>query len=340
MQTAPASEKRSTLSRIRAGGHHSLRPNLWAAPETGRFLLMSLKQGSSKIEWRVRLDWPGEKVCIRVIDLLERFGIGILRPAQIRRTARARAEVRREEALLDAQTRVDSKALSAGDAAAFGRLSAPRDALPPSPRGLSVRQEPQIGITHLTTPTEVIQMATLRARVDAVEKLLNLRAVHRLVEKEAERYGDRSPPPFGPSADWVSAWKEGAERVEEGDLRLLWARVFCEEVMDPRSYSKRTLEILKVLGHDEALVLSKIAPRVTHGSLLHTGDNNDELVDGIPFKECLMMEEAGILVATGGSILVGYGTAALGNGRHLLFMRHCHGNRVWQRDRTRATVTV
>ena len=65
------------------------------------------------------------------------------------------------------------------------------------------------------------------------------------------------------------------------------ARVFSEEVMDPRSYSKRTLEILKVLGHDEALVLSKIAPRVTHGSLLHTGDNNDELVDGIPFKECL-----------------------------------------------------
>ena len=81
------------------------------------------------------------------------------------------------------------------------------------------------------------------------------------------------------------------------------------------------METLKILGHDEAVILAKIGPKATHGFLLYTNDDSDERVDGISFKECLIMEEAGILVATTGSIDVGYGTQDYGKGHHLLFVR-------------------
>ena len=44
--------------------------------------------------------WPGENVCVRIIELIQNFGIGVASPHQIRREGKARADVRRYEALL------------------------------------------------------------------------------------------------------------------------------------------------------------------------------------------------------------------------------------------------
>src|SRR4051794_28306769 len=65
--------------------------------------------------WSGFMTWvPGEALLIKFWETVEKFGTGLLSPAQIRREGKARAEVRRYEMLRDAQTKRDVEDLLAG----------------------------------------------------------------------------------------------------------------------------------------------------------------------------------------------------------------------------------
>ena len=93
---------------------------------------------------------------------------------QIRRLGRARAEVRRDEALLDAQTKKDVKAILEDNFASQRRLPGPQTKLLSSPQGRSVRKEPRLRRDSLGSSSDVMEIAALGARNEAVEKFINL----------------------------------------------------------------------------------------------------------------------------------------------------------------------
>ena len=53
------------------------------------------------------MQFPGEQLVIRIWETMERLGVGLLSPRQIKREGKARAQVRRDELLLDARTQQD-----------------------------------------------------------------------------------------------------------------------------------------------------------------------------------------------------------------------------------------
>jgi hypothetical protein len=258
------------------------------------------------IRRRIAMEWPGEKVLIRVFEIIERFGIGVARPAQIRREGKARAEVRRYEELLDARTKRDVEAVLRGEATTnLPLLSRPNERVAPSapqPNDIKVRREPWLVAFPAETSAAVVELAAFRERLDSVEKLLNLRAVHRMAEEEAEHFPDSPLPDERPTAEWRRAWRDGAERVEEETMRRLWARVLHGEAVAPGTYSVRTMETLRLLGRNEAQALAKVGARATGAYLLKVGNHSEGGVEGVSFHELLLLQECGMLEGVTGEL--------------------------------------
>lgn len=60
--------------------------------------------------------------------------------------------------------------------------------------------------------------------------------------------------------DWILRFFSYAEEVSDEDIQTLWAKILAGEIKKPKSYSLRTLETLRNLSKDEALLFNKIVP--------------------------------------------------------------------------------
>ena len=59
--------------------------------------------------------------------------------------------------------------------------------------------------------------------------------------------------------DWMSRFINSVETISDEDMQLLWAKVLAGEVKKPKSYSLRTLENLKNLSKEEALLFQDLS---------------------------------------------------------------------------------
>lgn len=57
--------------------------------------------------------------------------------------------------------------------------------------------------------------------------------------------------------DWMSRFLDIAETISDDEMRDLWARVLAGEVKNPKSYSLRTLEVLRNITKEEAEIIVK-----------------------------------------------------------------------------------
>lgn len=62
--------------------------------------------------------------------------------------------------------------------------------------------------------------------------------------------------------DWMTRFLDIAETISDDEMRDLWARVLAGEVKKPKSYSLRTLEVLRNISKEEAEVIVKVATYV------------------------------------------------------------------------------
>ena len=273
----------------------------------------------------VEINWPAENVCIRFLELIQGGVAGIASPGQIRREGKARAEVRRYESILDAQTKKDIDAIQRGEATTtqIPLLARPQErlVLPAPLKGdVKVRREPQLEpmvLSNPSTPNDLVEIADVRSRLDRVERLLNLRAVHRLAEEEAEHYADRVLPEARPSTEWMRAWREGAEKVDEDDLRALWARILCGETVEPGTYSRRMMASLQMLEHREAQALSRVAPMLLANNLPRFDDVSEPVLQ---FGDLLLLEEAGFLIGAAGHLQFTMESQDGGDGNHIILL--------------------
>ncbi len=89
-------------------------------------------------------------------------------------------------------------------------------------------------------------------------------------------------------------------------------------IVEPGAYSKRTLEALRVLGHREAQVLTKVGPRVLNGNL-HQIDDESEGENSVPFGDLLALDGAGLLIGVG-TLIRARMTSKEVDGRHTLIL--------------------
>jgi len=99
--------------------------------------------------------------------------------------------------------------------------------------------------------------------------------------------------------DWTTRFFDYAEDISDEEMQDLWARILAGEVKKPKSYSLRTLELLRNLTKEEAQVFSKAANYVLsswNSPFLFKGKKEEFLADfRLTFEDRLLLTELGII---------------------------------------------
>lgn len=252
---------------------------------------------------------PGEDLLKRLWETIEKTGAGLASPWQIRREGKARADVRRHELLVEAQTKAAIDAWKRGDASLragdsgllqVAHIAPPLLAAPSADTAASA--EGALAIDAARELPHFVEHSLTRAAVTEAEQTINLRAAIREAEEiiadaAAPPKTDPNAPP--PADDWVSAWREGAERVSDEELRKLWARLLVDEVVSPGAFSLRTLGFVRTLGHADAHLIRRLAQFVVDGDKIFKTPKSLE-ASGLDFNKLLHLEEIGLLSGVSG----------------------------------------
>lgn len=85
--------------------------------------------------------------------------------------------------------------------------------------------------------------------------------------------------------DWMTRFLNIAEEVSDVDMQEIWGRVLAGEIKKPKSYSLRTLEVLRHLSKEEAALIMKVSNYQVALDLLSTEDFAVSLIDRITLDD-------------------------------------------------------
>jgi uncharacterized repeat protein (TIGR03899 family) len=102
--------------------------------------------------------------------------------------------------------------------------------------------------------------------------------------------------------DWITRFFKYAEEISNEEIQELWGRILSGEIQEPKSYSLRTLDILRNLSKEEAQIFMKFASLAIHSSdssFILNFQNEELLKDKyqLNFSDRLLLEELGFLGA-------------------------------------------
>ena len=102
--------------------------------------------------------------------------------------------------------------------------------------------------------------------------------------------------------DWTTRFFNIIEDISNEEMQVLWGRILAGEIKQPKSYSLRTLEVLRNLTFEEASTFSKVAQlKLTSGdnNMIYNQDNGIFLESefGITFKDRLLLTELGFIAS-------------------------------------------
>ncbi|GAG79021.1 unnamed protein product, partial [marine sediment metagenome] len=98
--------------------------------------------------------------------------------------------------------------------------------------------------------------------------------------------------------DWTTRFFNYAQDISNEEMQELWGRILAGEVKQPKSYSLRTLELLRNLSKDDAEVFIKLSQFAFHtvtDDFLVKGKNKILDKFNIRYSEIALLQEIGLL---------------------------------------------
>lgn len=102
--------------------------------------------------------------------------------------------------------------------------------------------------------------------------------------------------------DWTTRFFDYAEDISNDEMQELWGRILAGEIKRPKSYSLRTLDIIRNLSEGEAKVFTKFASLAINSDRLSfiLNSENEKLLEEkyqLFFTDILLLEELGFIKA-------------------------------------------
>lgn len=99
--------------------------------------------------------------------------------------------------------------------------------------------------------------------------------------------------------DWFASFMDKARLISNEDLQIIWANILAGEANQPGSYSLRTLEVLKNISKDEALLFQKMSKVVLNEKgAMFILDEKLYPNNGMNFGDILRLSDCGIIAST------------------------------------------
>ncbi|MDP9995068.1 hypothetical protein J2W28_005486 [Variovorax boronicumulans] len=237
------------------------------------------------------MDWPGEKLLIRLWETIEKSGVGLFRPWQSARVGNAESKVARNRMLLIA--------------AAEREIEMRRNGISNGPQIL-IKQEPELldSFVKKIEPTwnsELLSLSFTSAQeAEYLRKEINIEKAVAHAEISLGRE-DGEPPDQAIDMDWFFRWRDYVGGMSSEALQQLWGNVLAGELKAPGMFAYRTLDFLRSLTQEEAKLIERLASNIVegfrfiHGQSLARMNNGKSVASCINAAELTLLEELGVL---------------------------------------------
>lgn len=161
-----------------------------------------------------------------------------------------------------------------------------------SPKELSVETPQQL---FITSPLE--ERTKDRINYQESKKQVNIENITSFAAEELKNEETVTDEPL--DEDWTTRFFGIAEEVSNEEMQALWGKILAGEIKQPKSYSLRTLELIKNLSKNEAEIFIKVAnfaSKIGNSNFVFTG--NDKILDttyNISYGETALLAEIGLL---------------------------------------------
>lgn len=155
-----------------------------------------------------------------------------------------------------------------------------------------------IGI-NTTNAEDLMQRAKNRWLFDEMKRQRNIDSVadNAYDELSSKEYVSEKPV----DEDWKTRFFDIAKDINSEEMQKLWGKLLAGEIEQPGSFSLRTLETIRNISRDEALVFNKIVPYLFHmgKAVLMTSSSEIYKKYGIKYDDILVLDECGLINSSG-----------------------------------------
>ncbi|HZH92092.1 MAG TPA: DUF2806 domain-containing protein [Pyrinomonadaceae bacterium] len=165
---------------------------------------------------------------------------------------------------------------------------------------LTAARQPDI----LPASPQLEERALVRTSYQEAKKQINIESV---VQHAAEELRDKETVSDEKvDEDWITRFFSIAENISSEEMQILWGKILAGEVTRPRSYSLRTLDVLKNFSKEEAEVFAKVAQaalQVKGSTFIFVPDTDHEIAYlttefNIEYRDILLLREIGVLASS------------------------------------------
>lgn len=140
--------------------------------------------------------------------------------------------------------------------------------------------------------TSILGMANNRELNNSIRKEENLENI--LSKTYVELEGKEVKSSETVDNDWMTRFIDISKNISNGNLQLLWGRILANEIIEPTSYSLRTLDILQNITTKEAILFQKACNFILDGSFLYNSSKDFKNYD-IKTSELVLLSEYGLI---------------------------------------------
>lgn len=97
--------------------------------------------------------------------------------------------------------------------------------------------------------------------------------------------------------EWIQRFFNIAQDITDEDMQIIWSKILSDEIVKPKSYSLRSLEVLRNMSKYEAELFNKyIKESLDTGEFRFRIDHNEMNKDGnITLEDRLLLQEIGLI---------------------------------------------
>lgn len=174
-----------------------------------------------------------------------------------------------------------------------------------------IRNNPDMEIAYIDGEINARQLSQKELAFRAEQRLIaesirqetNIEKVLEYTKNElqsAESVSDESV-----DDDWIVRFFNIAKDISNEEMQYVWGRILAGEITSPKSFSLKTLDVIRNINADDAGNFQKIIPFITRQNSYYfiSADNVILSKYGISFPDLLSLDECGLINVAGAQVL-------------------------------------
>lgn len=144
-------------------------------------------------------------------------------------------------------------------------------------------------------PTTLEQRALQRTHNEAI---LHQRNIEDVLKGAAEHLALATPSNANPiDQDWLRIVMNDVKDISNEEMKRIWSKMLAGEILRPKTYSLRSIQVLRTLSKEDAVIISNVAPFLLSDDqgkrmIIHQRNHDSQMLS---FDDLLFLNELGLL---------------------------------------------